>query len=274
MARHNDSLLSEFRAHAHLLRISCRVSLKAFFVMMPPRIFVTAWIPRIVFQVVFFVLLARYAGGESLMKFALIGNAVAIAALPAVVIATSFLVAERQEGTLPMLVMASVSILWPLVGQFAVYFLDGLVSSLLIFVIVTPLFQLGITLQQMLAALPIVIATCFSLAGLGLFVSSLVFRSRIDMAFANFTVYALTILAGVNYPLEVLPNAIRHIAEFLPLTHGLLAIRALILDQASAWPGEQVALEALIGIVLWIGGYLLLTRQLDIARKTGRLDLY
>lgn len=82
---------------------------------------------------------------------------------------------------------------------------------------------------------------------------------------------ASMLLAGVAYPVEVLPAPLRGLAEALPTTHALRALRGALFD---APPGDAVA--ALAGFAL-VGGVLAvpLVRALDrAARRRGSLVQY
>jgi ABC-2 type transport system permease protein len=58
------------------------------------------------------------------------------------------------------------------------------------------------------------------------------------------------LLGGVYYPVEVLPRFLRAAAQLLPITHALVAMRAALLEHASAGAlSGQIAILAAFGLV-------------------------
>ncbi len=58
------------------------------------------------------------------------------------------------------------------------------------------------------------------------------------------------LLGGVYYPIDVLPRFLRDAAQVLPITHALIAMRAALLDHASAASlSPQIAILAAFGLV-------------------------
>ncbi len=84
-----------------------------------------------------------------------------------------------------------------------------------------------------------------------------------------------TLLAGVYYPLELLPGYLRAVAELFPLTHSLRAMRLVILEGAGfgdVWP-SLLALLAL-GALLVALGQVGLALAMKHVRKYGSLAEY
>jgi lipooligosaccharide transport system permease protein len=67
-------------------------------------------------------------------------------------------------------------------------------------------------------------------------------------------------LSGVFFPREQLPNVVRHISDWLPLTNAVELVRPLFMDQ---WP-ERAWVHALVLLVYAAGSFwiaLALTRR-------------
>lgn len=58
------------------------------------------------------------------------------------------------------------------------------------------------------------------------------------------------LLGGVYYPIAILPGFLRRAAQLLPITHALVAMRAALLEHASAAAlSRQIAILAVFGLV-------------------------
>jgi lipooligosaccharide transport system permease protein len=58
-------------------------------------------------------------------------------------------------------------------------------------------------------------------------------------------------LSGVFFPSEQLPDIVRHIAEWLPLTQAIALVRPLFLDQWPTQPALHLGVLALYATVSW-----------------------
>jgi len=81
------------------------------------------------------------------------------------------------------------------------------------------------------------------------------------------------LLGGVYYPVDVLPRFLRYAAQFLPITHALVGMRAALLGGASfadLLPQMAIlAIFALVGLPLSLAGFCWGLRR---ARVTGTLS--
>ena len=69
----------ELRHNLRIFSVASRGSFSSFAAAFTPASYFGTAVPRYIFQTVFFVILARFAGGPELMRFALLGNAIQIA---------------------------------------------------------------------------------------------------------------------------------------------------------------------------------------------------
>jgi ABC-type polysaccharide/polyol phosphate export permease len=83
----------------------------------------------------------------------------------------------------------------------------------------------------------------------------------------------MMILCGINFPVSSLPPIVQSVSSNIPVTNGLLAIRALI-DGAtymSVLPlvGKEIVIAIIFGTLAWLSfGY-----RLYVLRQGGNLDL-
>lgn len=261
------------RPAARLFLTAIRLSFAELFAVYSPVVFLGAALPRYVLQTLFFVLLAYAAGGVEMMRYALIGNAVQVAANMGQINMALTIVGEKWSGTIPYLIAAPSNVLPALMGKSAGALLEGGLSILLAFAAVTPMVGAR-DLGRIWMAIPIIGLIVFSVAMLGLLLGSVTLRSRLTVPVANGAAYVMMIVCGVSFPVAALPCWIQTVARFLPMTNGLLAVRAIV-DGSTYLDGAWlIGIEALVGLVYGVLGYLAFTWQLQWARRDGRIEMF
>lgn len=255
-----------------LIRIGAKASLEMFLAKYPPPILLASWIPRVIFQTLFFVFLVKFALGSQAVQFALVGNAIAIAAAVALVQIGSILGEDRQAGFLPYLLAAPANHVWVILGRCATLYFDAVLSSLLALFAVGAITGTIPEPMRVLYALPAFLLICITLAAMGLLIGSLALLTRSYMVIANFLYYVMLILCGVNYPLKLLPPSVQIMGQLLPMTHGLDAVRALLMGSSYASVASSLAMEALIGVIYSIIAYLVFQYQRHLAWKKGSTE--
>src|SRR3990172_10713277 len=87
------------KAYLRLFLTGARASWAMYAVELTPTVLLGSKIPRSVLQALFFVLIAKAAGGDQLAHFALIGNAVHAAVFPAIIYMAIVIELEKWAGT-------------------------------------------------------------------------------------------------------------------------------------------------------------------------------
>lgn len=103
----------------------------------------------------------------------------------------------------------------------------------------------------LLWVLPItfLIGLCF--AGLGLVVTAMAPGYDFFMYYFTLFITPMTLLSGVFFPLDQLPQALQWLAQALPLTHAVALVRPLLLGHLP----EQPLLHALVLLLTGLGGF-------------------
>jgi ABC-2 type transport system permease protein len=205
------------------------------------------WYVRVLAQVIFFAMIGRLLESDQQTWFLLVGNAIMLAAMEGVW-ALNMVTWERGTGTLT-LIAASPSSAVTVYASRGMYLIgDGLVSALGALFVAGPLFGLPLPWPRILLVVPLTLLIGASAYCLGTFLGGLLVRSRwLNNVVANVGLVLLMTLCGVNVPLDAYPAPAYWLAQFLPLTHGLAAIRAVLAgDLATA--GQQALLEAAVGL--------------------------
>lgn len=109
----------------------------------------------------------------------------------------------------------------------------------------------------------------------GLIAGALVLAFRTTGPLAQGVIVASSLLGGVYYPTSVIPSWLRQLADLMPLTYGLRALRHVLLDGASLIAVRQDLMMVLLFMVtlgaLGVGAF---AAALSYARRTGSLAQY
>jgi ABC-2 type transport system permease protein len=102
----------------------------------------------------------------------------------------------------------------------------GLAAALLLFVVAVPAFGVDIYPRLLPAAIVTALLGAAALAALGLAVGAFVRRLETAPAVANLTLFPLSFLSGVFFPLQNAPDWVVRIAHIFPLSHLVEAFTA------------------------------------------------
>ena len=267
-------MLDDLRHGLRVYRTASIQSFSNFFAEYTPTVFFTTAVPRYIMQAAFFVLLARFAGGPELMRFALLGNAVQIAANMGLVNMTSIVESEKWIGTLPMLIAVPTNKLPALIGRGTANIAEGLVAVAFALGGGMLLFGAAFPALRLLMAVPLVLLIVVSIFGMGLVIGAATLPMRIGTLASNLAAYVMMIVCGVNFPVDALPAWLGAIAHGLPMTHGLLALRAVVDGASYADVLPLIGWEVLVALVYYVVGYAIFEARLRAARVNGQVELF
>ena len=206
------------------------------------------WYLRIVAQVAFFALIGDLLRSEERTEFLLVGNAIVVAASEGIW-ALNVALWERQAGTLPLLLASPTTPVLVFVSRGSYMVADGLAASLGALFLVGPLFGISFPWPEVLLVVPLTLLVGFSSYFVGTFLAGLIIRWREgNIVIANVGIVVVMTLCGVNVPLSFYPDPIEWVAQVLPLTHGLLAIRGVLDGDSAAFILREAALEGVVAL--------------------------
>jgi ABC-2 type transport system permease protein len=227
---------------------------------------VLAWtVPaRAVLQTAFFTLLGGYAAGAAGQVYALVGS-VALAATPAAVNkVTDVIVGDRWQDTMYRLRLGRLPIFAVMLLRSIVYVIEGTCAALVGAVVVGPaVVGVGPTLR-LVSALPILALLTASLTCLGLLVAAASVGRRTDVLLGNGAMYLVILCSGAVLP--VAQGWLAAIAQGVPLTHGLVALREWMAGRV-AW--DALAAEGVVALAYLSLAWLVLSLQAHRARRGG-----
>jgi ABC-2 type transport system permease protein len=191
------------------------------------------------------------------------GLVAVILTMTMVMFTSAAIVRERERGNMEMLINTPVRPLELMLGKILPYIVIGLVQTGIILLLGHLIF--GVPLHGSLIALAAAtLAFIGASLALGLVLSTLASNQLQAMQMTVFILLPSILLSGFMFPYEGMPVPAQYIAEVLPATHFMRAIRAVVLRDASL---AQVAFDT-----LWLLGFMLLGLLLASLRFTKRLD--
>jgi ABC-2 type transport system permease protein len=191
------------------------------------------------------------------------GLVAVILTMTMVMFTSAAIVRERERGNMEMLINTPVRPLELMLGKILPYIVIGLVQTGIILLLGHLVF--GVPLHGSLIALAAAtLAFIGASLALGLVLSTIASNQLQAMQMTVFILLPSILLSGFMFPYEGMPVPAQYIAEVLPATHFMRAIRAVVLRDASL---AQVAFDT-----LWLLGFMLLGLLLASLRFTKRLD--
>lgn len=140
---------------------------------------------------------------------------------------------HQSDGTLEVLFLSPAPILVSLLMANLWTYLWTLAQSFLYLLAGMLLFGAILDWGNVLTALAVVAAAVLANAGLGLVNAAFVLVTKRSSPVAALLSLVTGLLAGVYYPVEVLPGWLRSLSLLLPATHALSALRKSLLGGAS-----------------------------------------
>ena len=233
---------------------------------------VFGWMVRVLSQVSFFALIGRLLQSEDRTHFLLVGNAVVVAAMGGI-FALNMTVWERGSGTLPLIVASPSSPVVVFASRGLYIVADGVVSALLGLFLIAPLFDLSLPLPDVLLVVPLTALVGLSAYAFSTFLAGVILRWReVNGLVVNTTIVLLMALCGVNVPISFFPEPLEWVANVMPITHGLIAIRDVISGVGAGTIALNTLAEIAVGLA-WLGVALAtFTRFTDRGRRDGSLE--
>jgi ABC-2 type transport system permease protein len=180
---------------------------------------------------------------------------------------------ERWEGTIEYTFMAPVSRLTHMMGQTIFSLVYGMLSTGVLFLVVTRFFRLDLRGMNLPGAVAVLVASSISFIGFGTIASvlPLLFPER-GVQMTNVVHALLLLISGVYYPVTVLPRWMQSLARISPARYALEAMRSAVLDGAG-WMEilPHLGLLTAMGVVTMPVALWIFSRVERYAKRSGRL---
>lgn len=202
----------------------------------------------------------------------LIGFLVWFFALDAVGHLSSALREDLHIGILEQIALTNYSLIYNMLGRIIARFFITFFNAMLIFIFFNLFFDLRLSLPIMI--IPVFIITYMGLYGLGLFFAGLTLIFKRLGPVTTITRFMLLIFTGAIIPNDFLPEFLRILSKFLPMTTGLAIIKDIIFNN-----GLSLNLSLIILLIANTSFYLFLGATIFLrfekkARKLGTLGTY
>ncbi len=266
--------MNTLQTNFNIFRVAARNSFSELTAEYSLNVFMFTMVPRFIFQAIFFVLMAGFAGGPELLRFALIGNAVQLIANMGLTGLTSIVESEKWLGTLTHMIAVPGNRALALTGRGIANITMALSGVFIAFLATLLIFDVQLSVVTLLYALPIVLMIAFTMMAAGLFMGAIALPYRIGTLVSNAASYVMMIICGVNFPLDALPEFLQAIAQVLPMTNGLIAVRQVIDGASLGSVSGLIGWEFMLGVIYAALGYVLFDWRLAQIRKTGKMDLF
>jgi ABC-2 type transport system permease protein len=246
-------------------------SYRALFYWLRPTIFVPLFLVAPLLQIALFVYVGRAAHLAS-ASFFIIGNSLEYAATPCLFAMSATISGERGTRTLPLIIASPAARLPLFLGRSLPIIANGFMVSAFSLAASTLLFGINISGVAVPGIALTVLVISISCTGLGLVNASLGLRFRETAVLSNVILGVLLLFCGVNIPLSRLPGWMAATARYLPLTHGIVAVRELAAGGSFGSIAGMLSIELLVGGVYLVAGMGLLTIFEAESRRRSTLD--
>jgi ABC-2 type transport system permease protein len=260
-------------AAVRVLSQSARLGIDDFRSVYTWRSWLAGWLLRMLAQVAFFGSIGLLIGSRVEIGYLLVGNAVVLVFLESTIVVISVSV-ERFQGTLPLFAASPASPMLIYLGRGLHWMATGLATSTITLTLLPPLFGLPFSPARVAACLPVLVVIAVSSYCYGSFLASLVARfPQFNWLALNVGYLSVMTVSGVNVPVDFWPGPVQAVANLLPVTHGLLAVRQVLDGGSLAAAAPQVGAELLVAAGWLAASWLSYRRFFRRARITGSFDV-
>jgi ABC-2 type transport system permease protein len=104
---------------------------------------------------------------------------------------------------------------------------------------------------HLLSFLVAVVLSCLAMFALGYLIAGLAPGARLAQVAGMILLYPMMFLSGAGMPIELLPDSLRRISDFLPLTYAVNLLKGVWFGEA--WSAHGLDAAVLVGMVLVCG---------------------
>lgn len=235
------------------------------------------WLLRGGLEVAFFALLGVLLGSAEVTAGLVVARAVFLGTVETMltVQTTGW---ERQEGTLPLLVMAPGPV-WPaFVGRATQWLPSACLTPFAVLLALGPVFGLDIGASDVAVLAAITVVSAASSFGWAVAVGALALRYPGARNLVHgVTTTALALVAGAFVPVGTWPAPVQAVAATVPVSHTIEAARALLSDTATWWSDAgalpPLLVAAALGLLWFLVGCFLIERYARRGRADGHIEI-
>jgi len=248
---------------------------RALFAWLNPAMWATQLFGMSLFQIAFFVYVATFVNNaEVTVEFVAIGNALQSLAIVSIFAVCNITGEEKNQGTIENLLVSPANRFSVFVGRAMFQIVNGIATVVIAFFYAAFIFNVDFSHANLVGLALVILITTFAMTGFGLMLSSLGLFLRTSMIIANVFLFIGLLVCGVNFPVSYLPAYIQPISYAIPMTYGTEAARMAVSGASLGEMSGVLGMEALVGFLVMIAGYLMFRGFEHLARSKGTLDRF
>lgn len=180
----------------------------------------------------------------------------------------------QTTGTLEAMMMTPTSLPAIVLGS-AAWSYAFTTLRVIVYMVIGVLLGLELSQANYLAALATMVVAIVAFASIGIIAASVITVIKRGDPVTGLVSAVATLIGGVYYPVEILPQWLQALSRLLPITYALNAMRQTLLNGAG-WREIAGDLLALVGFALVLFPFSLITFRyaVDRARREGSLAHY
>ena len=215
---------------------------------------------------------ADLGGAPSYFAFASIGIAITIVLQAASGGLAHRIREEQLTGTLEALTTQPITVPELSFGLAAFQFGFGMIRAAFYLLLSALFFGVSFAQADWVGFTTVLIASGGALASLGVILGALVLVLKRGEVVTGAVTFAMGLVSGAFFPVEVLPRWLQAIGSIMPTRFAYDGLRSAIFE-GGGWGGDAVALVLYAVIGLPIGVWCF-SRALDHSRRTGTISQY
>lgn len=227
------------------------------------------------FTMYFFTVIADFASNpEITIRYVVIGNVIQSIASTTLYAIANLPGTEKHTGMLSPLMQTPASLFCIFIGMSLLNIVAGLISVTLSLCYAQFIFGIDLTGANMISVVVIILMTVLSLTGFGMMIGSIGLRLRTSAIIANIVAYLGLLICGVNFPLSYLPDWVQAIANALPLTYGVKAMRIAADGGSLSAMSDDILMMLILGAVYFVISIVMFRMFERKARSLGTYDTF
>lgn len=195
----------------------------------------------------------KYAGGADYMTYVVLGSALNVLAVSTLMNIGRAMITELREGTLEMLLLSPSS----RGSYFAGCLMEQTTRALLEFGTVLAVGACcGANLGKIfsMSSLIVVAMAIFSFFCMGLLLSGVMLYTRDTYITQNTLFVSMSLVCGIAFPIQYLPQWVQHVAQIFPLTPAVTLFRNVMIGGQRLMDNRQLIMQ----VFLLSAGYMVL----------------
>ncbi len=223
------------------------------------------------FSMLLFIFLGKYVGLNNPV-YIVIGNILLLPSLNGVMGISMTVGGEKQFGALSYLLGSPAPRGAVFLGRAFFHILDGAIAVLVALPVAILVFQLDLSQTNFLLLAGCVFLISITGTGLGYIMGVVTLLSRDGWMITSTLQLGFYVLIGVNFPIDLLPPALKAISLALPMTRGIQAARMALAGASFTELSNLLSGEVLVGFIYIVIGYSLFRVVERLSFKSGMLD--